>query len=165
MPISCTIDGIPAVFKVLKELWPNIIIQRCLVHIQRQGMSWCRRSPKRTDAKHLRRIFKDVCYIDNHQQKHQFIERFKNWEERFGCQIENQAETGKVFSDIVRARSMLLNAIPNMFHYLDNPKIPKTTNALEGYYSRLKQNYRLHRGLTKNKLYSYFKWFFYLKPK
>ena len=32
-PASCTIDGNAQVFKVLKELWPNIIIQRCLVHV------------------------------------------------------------------------------------------------------------------------------------
>ena len=165
MPVSCTIDGNPYVFKVLKRLWPSIVIQRCLVHIQRQGMSWCRHFPKRTDAKHLRRIFKQVCYVDNSKQKQQFIELLGNWEQRFGVQIANQPEKGKVFSDIIRARSMLIKAIPNMFHYLDVSNIPKTTNALEGYYSRLKQNYRLHRGLKKERLYSYFKWFFYLKPK
>jgi len=56
-PISCTIDGNPHVFKILKELWPSIIIQRCIVHIQRQGLSWCRRSPKRTDAQTSKRDF------------------------------------------------------------------------------------------------------------
>ena len=163
--ISYTIDGNPHVFKVLKELWPNIIIQRCLVHIQRQGMSWCRRFPRRTDAKHLRNIFKQVCYIDNDKQKQQFIELFENWQQRFGFQIHAQPEKGKVFSDIRRARSMLINAIPDMFHYLEDFNIPKTTNALEGYYSRLKQHYRLHRGLRKEKLHTYFNWYFNLRPK
>ena len=165
IPISYTIDGNPHVFKVLKELWPNIIIQRCLVHIQRQGMSWCRRFPRRTDAKHLRNIFKQVCYIDNDKQKQQFIELFENWQQRFGFQIHAQPEKGKVFSDIRRARSMLINAIPDMFHYLEDFNIPKTTNALEGYYSRLKQHYRLHRGLRKEKLHTYFNWYFNLRPK
>ena len=58
-----------------------------------------------------------------------------------------QPGKGKVFSDLKRARSMLVKAVPNMFHYLDDANIPKTTNALEGYYSRLKQRYRQHRGL------------------
>ena len=164
-PISFTIDGNPHVFKVLKELWPDNMIQRCLVHIQRQGMNWCRRFPRRTDARHLRRIFKQVCYIDNYHQQQQFITLFMNWEQRFGFQIKTQPEKGKVFSDIKRARSMLIKAIPNMFHYLDDPNIAKTTNALEGYYSRLKQHYRQHRGLTKEKLLSYFDWYFYLRSK
>lgn len=151
--------------KVLKELWSDSMIQRCLVHIQRQGMSWCRRFPRRTDARHLRRIFKQVCYIDNYHQQQQFITLLMNWEQHFGFQIKTQPEKGKVFSDIRRARSMIIKAIPNMFHYLDDPNIPKTTNALEGYYSRLKQHYRQHRGLTKEKLLSYFDWYFYLRPK
>jgi len=40
--------------------------------------------------------------------------------------------SGYVFSDIKRARSMLLRALPDMFHYLDNPLIPTSTNGLEG---------------------------------
>lgn len=163
-PFSCTIDGNPHVYKVLKELWPDIIIQRCLVHIQRQGLSWCRRFPKRTDAKHLRDLFKKVCDIDSHQEQNQFMLQLSRFEDRFGLDIEMQPGKGKVFSDLKRARSMLVKAVPNMFHYLDDANIPRTTNALEGYYSRLKQRYRQHRGLTRDKLYSYFSWYLYLKP-
>jgi len=163
-PVSCTIDGNPRVYKVLKELWPDIIIQRCLVHIQRQGLSWCRRFPKRTDAKHLRNLFKQVCYIDSHQQQNQFMRQLIRFEDRFGSDIEMQPGKGKVFSDLKRARSMLVKAVPHMFHYLDDANFPKTTNALEGYYSRLKQRYRQHRGLTRDKLHTYFNWYFYLKP-
>lgn len=163
-PFSCTIDGNPHVYKVLKELWPDIIIQRCMVHIQRQGLSWCRRFPKRTDAKHLRNLFKQVCYINNHQEQYQFMLQLRRFEYRFGRDIEMQPGKGKVFSDLKKARSMLVKAVPHMFHYLDNASIPRTTNALEGYYSRLKERYRQHRGLTRDKLRSYFNWFFYLKP-
>ena len=34
-PQSCTVDGQPAVIKAWANVWPDIIIQRCLVHIQR----------------------------------------------------------------------------------------------------------------------------------
>jgi len=34
-PRSCTVDGLPAVIKALADVWPDIIIQRCLFHIQR----------------------------------------------------------------------------------------------------------------------------------
>jgi transposase-like protein len=163
-PVSCTIDGNPQLYKVLKILWPDVIIQRCLVHIQRQGLSWCRRPPKRTDAKHLRNLFKDVCSIDSLQKQEQFMSQLMQFENRFGIDIAIQPEKGWVFSDIKRARSMLVKAVPNMFHYLNDVNIPKTTNALEGYYSRLKERYRQHRGLTRDKLHTYFNWYFYLKP-
>ena len=38
-----------------------------------------------------------------------------------------------------------------MFHYLKEPSIPSTTNALEGFYSRLKADYNKHRGLAKKR--------------
>jgi hypothetical protein len=60
---------------------------------------------------------------------------------------------------------MVIKAIPNLFHYIDNPKIARSTNALVGYFSRVKEHYRLHRGLSKRNKINYFNWYFFLKPK
>jgi hypothetical protein len=38
-PKTATIDGNPHLFRALVTAWPEIIIQRCLIHIQRQGLS------------------------------------------------------------------------------------------------------------------------------
>ena len=54
-------------------------------------------------------------------------------------------------------------ALPDMFHYLDNPKIPKTTNALESFFGHLKQNISIHRGLSKEHYKNYIKWYLFLK--
>jgi len=164
-PKSFTLDGNPNVIRVVKELWPQVLIQRCMVHIQRQGIMWCRRSPRRTDSKHLRNLFRRVTYIKTIAERNIFLSDVETWEQRFGCSIISKPERGRVFSDVKRARSMLLKAIPNMFHYLDDLSIPKSTNGLEGYFSRLKSNYRSHRGLKPEKRASYFKWFFILKSK
>ena len=37
VPRSATVDGNLHVMRILRTLWPGILIQRCLVHIQRQG--------------------------------------------------------------------------------------------------------------------------------
>lgn len=164
-PKSFTLDGNPQVIKVVRSIWPEILVQRCLVHIQRQGIMWCRRFPKRTDAKHLRELFKKVTHITNCKEQNIFLSDVKTWEQKYGCHLVSKPEKGKVFSDVKRARSMLLKAIPDMFHYLEDSGIPQTTNGLEGYFSRLKQNYRNHRGLNPKKRENYFKWFFVLKSK
>lgn len=164
-PISSTTDGNPQAIRVLKRLWPDIIIQRCLVHIQRQGLSWCRRYPKKTYAKKLRDVFRQVTNIKTIQEHNLFLACVKEWEEKYGQYIAEQPERGRVFSDIKRARSMLLKALPHMFHYLDNPNIPSSTNGLEGYFSRLKGHYRHHRGLSQKKHKSYFNWYFYLRKR
>lgn len=164
-PKTCTVDGNPQVIKVLRKLWPGITIQRCLVHIQRQGLMWCRQKPKRTDAKALRQLFRWVTTIRTETNRNQFLGRLVDWEQRYGHQIACCPERGWVFSDLKRARSMLLKALPDMFHYLYDSNIPVSTNGLEGYYSRLKRHYRNHRGLKSRKRNNYFQWYFFLRPK
>jgi transposase-like protein len=164
-PVSFTLDGNPQAIKVIKKIWPDIIIQRCLVHIQRQGLMWCRRYPKTAYARKLRDLFLKVTSIKTKEEYHEFISLIIQWEKRYGQQIAKQPEKGWVFSDIKRARSMLLKALPDMFHYLDDPAIPITTNGIESYFSRLKSHYRQHRGLSKNKLENYFSWYLFYKPK
>jgi len=164
-PESATTDGNTAQTKQLKKLWPKIKLQRCIVHVQRQGLSWLRRNPKRTDAKHLRELLLKLTEIKTREESLRFIKGFYAWERRFGTGIESSPNRGWVFADLIRARSMLMKAIPNLFHYTDDSKIARSTNALEGYFSRVKEHYRLHRGLSKRNKINYFKWYFYLKPK
>ncbi len=164
-PLSCTTDGSPAAIQVIRMLWPGITIQRCLVHIQRQGLSWCRVSPRTIYGKRLSSIFSMATKIKTKEERDKFLELLGKWEERYGKAIATRPERGPVFSDIKRARSMLLNALPDMFHHLDNPAIPPTTNGLEGYFTRLKSHYRQHRGLSREKRRGYFSWFFYYKPR
>jgi hypothetical protein len=164
-PISFTVDGNPQAIKIIKTVWPEIVIQRCLVHIQRQGLSWCRISPKTAGARKLRALFLQITRIRTFQDRDYFLESLAQWEYLYGRDIHNRPEKGRVFSDIKRARSMLLKALPDMFNYLENQQIPSSTNSLEGYFSRLKGHYRQHRGLSKAKLESYFDWYFFFKQK
>ena len=163
-PLSATIDGSIQQFKFLTEAWSNLIVQRCLVHIQRQGLSWLRQKPKRIEALELRDLLLKVLLIKTKEQSENFIKGFAAWEGRFGPELKVSRNRGRVFSDLLRARTMLINALPYMFNYLEDPGISRTTNALEGYFGRLKQKYRMHRGLSVSKRKSYFSWYLYLKP-
>lgn len=163
-PQAATVDGTLQQLKYLKVTWENIIIQRCLIHIQRQGLDWLRRKPKRLEAIELRDLILQIMYIKSKEQADNFIKAFMAWENKYGPQLKRSTNRGRVFSDILRTRSMILNALPDMFRYLDDPEISRTTNALEGYFGRLKQKYRAHNGLAVSKRKGYFRWYFYLKP-
>jgi hypothetical protein len=163
-PTSVTVDGNPQQIKYLRQVWPTIILQRCVVHVQRQGLSWCRRNPKRTDVKHLRKIFLRICSVRTFAEVREFIADVTAWEDRFGPAIVQSSDRGWVFSDLLRARSMLLKALPDLFHYVMNSRIPSSTNTLESYFSRLKEHYRHHRGLAVHHRDAYFTWYFYLLP-
>jgi len=164
-PQSFTVDGNPKVMNVLRTIWPGIAIQRCLVHIQRQGLAWCRTSPKTGYARKLRSVFLQVTSIATVSDRDKFLIAVIEWERKYGTMIDQRPEIGRVFSDIKRARSMLLRALPDMFHYLNDPVIPISTNGLENYFSRLKSHYRQHRGLDHTKRSDYFKWYIHYVPK
>ncbi len=164
-PNSATIDGNPAIKQALLNVWPSILIQRCLVHIQRQGLSWCRMFPKRTDAKYLRKLFLQVTSIFTKEDQEIFIQNVQSWEQRFGYLIRTKPGNGKVFSDVKRARSMLLKALPDMFKYLDNPIISRSTNGVEGYFGRMKQKYRQHPGLSDLRIMAFFQWYTYYRKR
>ena len=161
--VSVTLDGNPQAIMTFRQLWPGITIQRCLVHIQRQGLMWCRAKPQMELAKELRELFVRTTYIRTQWQKETFVHDLKRWENKYGDMVDNFPSSHKTLSDLKRARSMILKALPDMFHYLDNSNIPFSTNSLEGYYSRLKWAYRNHRGMAIHKRINYFKWYTILK--
>lgn len=161
-PVSVTADGNRKVLAAVHALWPQAKIQRCVVHVQRQGLMWCRRNPKRADARILRDIFLRVTRIGTAEERYALVADVRAWEERYGAKIEMCGDKGWVSSDLRRARSMLLKALPDMFRYLDEPGVPNTTNCIEGYIGRMKEIYRLHRGLAKDRRRDYFRWHFHL---
>lgn len=158
-PKSATIDGNPSIIKALRIIWPKIKIQRCIVHIQRQGLMWCRIKPRTTMGRRLRKLFVQITDIIDKKSAKYFINEFSYWEILHGKKMLSSSCTGWVMSDLVRARSMLINALPDMFHFLTNSKISKTNNAIEGYFSRMKEKYRKHRGLSKSRRANYFMWY------
>ena len=52
-------------------------------------------------------------------------------------------------------------ALPNMFNYLSNPKIPANTNGIEGFFSHLKNHLDIHRGLTLKHRIDFIKWYIF----
>ena len=54
-------------------------------------------------------------------------------------------------------------ALPDMFHFLDNPRVSKTTNALESFFGHLKENVKLHRGMSYKHYQNYVKWYLYFR--
>lgn len=164
-PIAITLDGNPQVIRAAHEVWPAIVVQRCLYHILRQGTSWLRRFPKDPAAKELRRIILTVMTITDDATKDIFLNRLEEWESVYGAYVQALDSRHKVWGDLQRARSLLKHALPDMFHYLQNNKIAMTSNKQEGLFSAAKILFRNHRGVKKENRKSYFSWYFHLKNK
>lgn len=162
-PKAVTIDGNIQVIRALREVWPQIMTQRCLYHILRQGTSWLRRFPGDPSARELRNLVLTVTNIHDRQAMKTFVDRFAAWEKQYGPYVSSLDSRNKVWGDLQRTRSLLIHAMPNMFHYLDDPCISPTSNQQEGRFSIAKIVFRNHRGVSKQNRASYFRWYFYFK--
>ena len=49
----------------------------------------------------------------------------------------------------------------NLFQYIDNPGLPRTTNSLEAFFGHVKDQLRLHRGLSETRVDNFIKWYLY----
>lgn len=162
-PLYIAMDGEQSVMRAIRFIWPNTKIQRCLWHIQREGMRWLRTYPKTQAGKDLRYLLNTLCAIQTIKERDTFTNSFKQWLIRYTIFVKSLPKTNIAFKDLNRTMVLITNALPDMFHYLKEPSIPSTTNTLESFYSRLKADYRKHRGLTQKHKINYLKWYCYLK--
>lgn len=162
-PRYLTMDGERSVMRAAREVWPQTLIQRCLRHIQNEGLRWLRTRPKTQAGKDLRGLLKDVCEIRTVKERDRFIDSYKSWLTQYKNFVMSLPKDAIASKDLKRTIVLINNALPDMFHYLFDPNIPHTTNTLESFHSRLKADYRRHRGLTKQHKLSYLNWYCYFK--
>ena len=64
---SITCDGHRAILKAIKKAHPDIILQRCLVHIKRQVKNYLSTSPKTLPGIDLLKISKEITRIKSQE--------------------------------------------------------------------------------------------------
>lgn len=157
-PRSITIDGHRMVIRAIKEVWPDVLIQRCLYHIKYQGMQWLRLYPKTAAGKSLKDLLNTITSIYTPKDRELFIASYSEWLLKNKQAIKSLPKTSVANTDLKRTMALITNALPNMFHYVEDSNIPSTTNILEGLFSQIKHHYMRHRGLSSSHKVSYLLW-------
>jgi len=166
---SVTCDGLRNILQSIKKSSPNTIIQRCLAHIQRESLMWLTKNPKSEAGIELRSIVKTLHLIQTKDQWGYWIVDLVNWHEKHKSFVNEKTyktETQRYWythKSVRKAFIHIKRALPDMFQYLENPRIPKTTNGLESFFGHLKQNVSIHRGLSKDHYKNYIKWYLFFK--
>lgn len=165
---SITTDGHKSILKAIKKSLPDVLVQRCLVHIQRMCLLWLTRFPKHIAGIELRHLVLQLLRIKTNNDHIHWTKELLRWHDRHKVYLQEKTineKTGKYWYKhklIRRSYLTIKRALPNMFHYLSNPLIPKTTNGIEGFFSHLKNHLDLHRGLTVQHRIDFIKWYVYL---
>lgn len=162
-PLFIVMDGEQTVMKTIRDIWPAAKIQRCLYHIQREGMRWLRSYPKTDAARELRSLLLTLLNIKTFKDRDVFVSAYKTWLNKYKDFVKSLSISNIAFKDLKRTMALINNALPDMFHYLYDKIVPSTTNSLESFYSRLKAAYRGHRGLSQKHKVNYLMWYCFLK--
>jgi hypothetical protein len=162
-PNVITTDGERSIMRAIALVWPFAKIQRCLYHIQREGMRWLRTYPRTQAGKELRFILSRLSWIKNIKERNCFMATYSQWLSKYKDFVKSLPRDKAEFNDLKRTIGLINNALLDMFHYLRDNQVHATTNALEGFHSRLKADYQRHRGLTKQHRINYIHWYCYFK--
>jgi hypothetical protein len=165
---SITTDGHKSILKAIRKTIPEVIVQRCLVHIQRMCLLWLTRFPKHLAGQELRRLVLLLLDIKTDNDRLYWAQQLDRWYAHHRHYLQEKTinqQTGRYWYThklLRRSYFTIKRALPNMFHHLTNPRIPATTNGIEGFFSHLKNHLDLHRGLTLEHRINFIKWYVYL---
>lgn len=166
---SITTDGHRSILKAIKEVLPDAILQRCIVHIQRDCRIWLTKNPQSIAGYQLKKITSKMHTITTHYDLSFWLLSLHKWyqvHEDYISEKSYNIETGRYWftHKMVRRSFMTIKrALPNMFHYLDNPRIPKSSNSIESFFGHMKGHLNIHRGLSYHHRKQYLKWYLFFK--
>lgn len=162
---SSTSDGAPGILGALSLFYPNIPHQRCLVHLQRMAMAFLTQRPKTVAGWGLRNLVKKLNQISTQEERDYWRRDFLHWCNSYYLFLKQRSfyPGGKhwwyTHRNLRRVRRMIVNALPDIWHYLEDKKVPKDTNGLEGRWNSLKDHFRRHRGLSRLRRKAYLSWY------
>ena len=162
-PSFITTDGECSVLRAIGLVWPAAKLQRCLYHLQHEGMRWLRTYPKTEAGKKLRTLLSRLSGIKTVYERDTFKADYADWVRRYRDFVRLLPKTTVAAKDLKRTMALINHALPDMFHYLEDGRVHATTNALEGFHSRLKADYYRHRGLSKEHRIHFINWYCYFE--
>lgn len=154
-PTYAVCDGQRGLLKALSAVWPNIKLQRCLIHVIRQARAWLTQRPKTPAGQVLLCLVKDLLMVRTRRQRRRWIRRYRRWLTRYDNFFKERTYSTGVkrrwwytHRKLRAVRSLITNSLPYLFTFVRYPEVPRTSNHVEGgINSRLKDLMRIHRGL------------------
>jgi transposase-like protein len=166
---SVTCDGQPGTLRAIRAALPGVVIQRCLVHVHRQMLTWLTQRPQTLAAQELRHIAFLLPKVSQEAEKNLLFHMLLRWYKTHKELVNEKtyhAQTDRWWykhRNLRRSYQTLKRAWPNLFAYLKDPAIPHSTNGLESFFGHLKGTLQVHRGLTDEHRRSFIRWYLHLR--
>ena len=121
---SVTCDGASSILKVVREVCPDAILQRCTFHIAKDVSTLLTtRKPKNESARELKELVELLSKIESQQEAQLWIIAFVDWHKKnreFINQKTADEITGRwwyTHKGLHRSTTHIIRAIPCMFNW------------------------------------------------
>lgn len=149
------LDWSKAISRAVEKIYPEAKMQRCLTHIHRHSRNKITKKPKTQAWKELKKLITFKAFGN----RKLFIKKFNLWEEKHNNFLNEKTYKWKDYRythpNLRSVRIHILNAIPFMFHYLDDQNIKRSTNDLEWLNWVLDTQINRHKWLRIDRLISF----------
>ena len=168
---SVTCDGRKSILKAVAKVYPQAVIQRCVVHVKRQCRAYLSARPKLQASKELLFISNQLTAIKTQEQCSFWLLQLHKWHQVHKNTLQEESvntlknEYWYTHKGLHQAYTLIINALPHLFSYLNDPQIPSTTNRLESFFKHLKEKLLLHSGLRSEAKRNFIKWYLHFKNK
>lgn len=165
--VGVTTDGGDNIIRAVEYVFPDVPRQRCIVHVQRECMSTITQRPRLQEGRRLKDIVMNLSRVNTHNDKLWWLKTYERWVEdnaEYVCEkkvLPGSSQTYYVRNDLRKAYIHLKRSLPNLFKYIEHPGLPKTTNALESFFGHVKDQLRIHRGLSETRVDNFIKWYLF----
>lgn len=150
-------DAQKGLLKAVGTVFPDVLVQRCLTHVIRQAKAWLTQRPKTMAGRELLVLVLQLSSVRTLRHKRRWIRLFRRWKRRHYLFLKERTTAFSGYSwythkKLRSVRSLLTNATPDLFRFVREPSIPRTSNTVEGgLNARLKELLRCHRGMLLQK--------------
>jgi len=166
----CVSDGGTGIKNAILRVYGNIPHQICMAHIHRQAINSIGRFPKDERVRKLKKIADHIWLIESKEALRWWTEKLQDWIKvnRDFLHETKHLENGGwwyIHKSVRKCVRILVSAPDNCFIFLDHPLVPKTTNELEAQLGIISIKHLIHRGLKRERIQSFLKWFVYFYNK
>jgi len=171
---SVTSDKHGSLLASVRQLFPDIPHQYCLVHIQRRCETLLTKNPETEAGRQLLELVQVINQTKTHSEKRVMLAWIARYEERWDTFLKERTYSSDPNStkkwwhthkNLRTAFTALKSSQNNIYYYLDNPNIPKDTDGLEAEFTHLKNKLNAHRGLSRKRLINFVDWYWVFKSK
>lgn len=156
-PAYVVCDGHKGLRRAALDRWPKILIQRCHAHVLREMRTFLTLNPKWQAGIDLKILVEEARTIQTKRQKRRWVRQLFSWRRKYESFLKEKTKSLNggwryTHRNLRRARTHIFNALPDLFRYIRDFRVPKTSNQLEGgINSPIKDQVRKHRGFVTYK--------------